>query len=975
MFAGALFRHGSPPILPTVLFFLCFITHSHSNDLQLLMKFKSSIKTSQTNVFTTWTQANSPCDFAGIVCNTNGFVSEINIANKQLSGTLSFDSICELQFIEKISVESNLLHGRITEDLKKCINLKYLDLGGNSFTGEVPDLSTLNKLEYLNLNASGISGKFPWKSLENLTNLTFLSLGDNLLEKSPFPLEVLKLEKLYWLYLTNCSIFGNIPKGIGNLTQLQNLELSDNNLSGEIPDDIGKLQNLWQLELYDNNLSGKIPVGFGNLTNLLNFDASNNQLEGDLSEIKSLKNLASLQLFMNKFSGEIPLEFGDFKNLTDLSLYDNKFTGSLPQRLGSWMGMLFIDVSDNFLSGTIPPDMCKNNQITDIALLNNSFIGNIPENYANCTSLTRFRLNKNSLSGVVPSGIWGLPNLQILDLGKNQFKGPITSDIGKAKSLAQLFLSENQFSGELPFEISEATSLVSIQLSSNQISGHIPEKIGNLKKLTSLTLYKNNLSGIIPDSIGSCVSLNEINLAENSISGRIPYSIGSLPTLNSLNLSSNNLNGQIPVSLSSLKLSLLDLSNNKLFGSIPESLAISAFKDGFMRNPGLCSQTLKNFQPCSFESRSSGRLRNLLILFFIAGLMILVVCSTYFLFMRIKQKNKFEKPVKKTNSWDFKQYHVINFNENEIIDGMKSENLIGKGGSGNVYKVVLKNGEIFAVKHIWTSNQNDRGNYKSSTAMLKKSSTSKSKSSEFDAEVATLSSVRHVNVVKLYCSITSEDSSMLVYEFLPNGSLWDRLHSCKKSYMGWEVRYDIAVGAARGLEYLHHGCDRVVMHRDVKSSNILLDEDWKPRIADFGLAKIVQGGAGNFTHVIAGTLGYMAPEYGYTCKVTEKSDVYSFGVVLMELVTGKKPVETEFGENKDIVNWVCSNIRSRESALELVDTNIANHYKDDAMKVLRIATLCTAKIPSSRPSMRTVVKMLEEAEPCTSTKVVVTIDG
>lgn len=116
-------------------------------------------------------------------------------------------------------------------------------------------------------------------------------------------------------------------------------------------------------------------------------------------------------------------------------------------------------------------------------------------------------------------------------------------------------------------------------------------------------------------------------------------------------------------------------------------------------------------------------------------------------------------------------------------------------------------------------------------------------------------------------------------------------------------------------------------------------------------------------------------EYGYTCKVTEKSDVYSFGVVLMELVTGKKPVETEFGENKDIVSWVCSNIRSRESALELVDANIAKHYKEDAMKVLRIATLCTAKIPSSRPSMRTLVHMLEEAEPCPSTKVVVTIDG
>ncbi|TKY71561.1 Receptor protein kinase HAIKU2 [Spatholobus suberectus] len=967
MFAGGIFRHGSQPIILTTLLFLCLVASSLSDELQSLMKFKSSIQSSNVNVFSSWTQANSPCQFTGIICNSKGFVSEINLSKKQLQGTLPFDSLCELQSLEKISLGSNDLHGSISEGLRKCTNLKHLDLGMNSFTGAVPDLSTLNKLEFLSLNASEISGAFPWKSLENLTSLEFLSLGDNLLEEAPFPLEVLKLEKLYWLYLTNCSITGKIPLGIGNLTQLQNLELSDNNLTGEIPADIGKLQTLRQLELYDNYLSGKIPVGFGNLTSLVNFDASYNQLEGDLSEVRFLTNLASLQLFGNRFSGEIPKELGDLKNLTQLSLYGNSLTGPLPQKLGSWVGMTFIDVSDNSLSGPIPPHLCKNNQIDELALLNNSFTGTIPETYANCTSVARFRLSRNSLSGVVPSGIWGLPNLTLLDLAMNKFEGPVTSDIAKAKSLAQLYLSNNRFSGELPLEISEASSLVSIQLSSNQFSGHITETIGNLKKLTSLTLNGNNLSGIVPDSIGSCTSLNEINLAGNSLSGAIPASIGSLPTLNSLNLSSNRLSGEIPSSLSSLRLSLLDLSNNQLFGSIPESVAISAFKDGFVGNPGLCSQTLKGFRPCSVESSSSRRLRNLVVCFIAVIMVLLGVC---FLFTKLRQK-KFEKRLK-TTSWDVKQYHVLNFNENEIVDGIKSENLIGKGGSGNVYRVVLKSGVEFAVKHIWTSNSSERGSSRSTSAMLRRSS----RSPEFDAEVATLSSVRHVNVVKLYCSITSEDSSLLVYEFLPNGSLWDRLHTCKKkSEMGWEVRYDIALGAARGLEYLHHGCDRPVIHRDVKSSNILLDEEWKPRIADFGLAKIVQGGAGNWTNVIAGTLGYIPPEYAYTCKVTEKSDVYSFGVVLMELVTGKRPMEPEFGENHDIVYWVCSNIRSRENALELVDPTIAKHFKEDAMKVLRIATLCTGKIPASRPSMRMLVQMLEEAEPCTTAKMIVTIDA
>lgn len=122
-------------------------------------------------------------------------------------------------------------------------------------------------------------------------------------------------------------------------------------------------------------------------------------------------------------------------------------------------------------------------------------------------------------------------------------------------------------------------------------------------------------------------------------------------------------------------------------------------------------------------------------------------------------------------------------------------------------------------------------------------------------------------------------------------------------------------------------------------------------------------------------LFFVVTEYAYTCKVTEKSDVYSFGVVLMELVTGKRPMEPEFGENHDIVYWVCSNIRSREDAIELVDPTIAKHFKEDATKVLKIATLCTGKIPASRPSMRMLVQMLEEADPCSTTKMIVTIDA
>ncbi|OAY39382.1 receptor-like protein kinase 7 [Manihot esculenta] len=959
MLVGHYFRqwHSLPFFF---LFFLMLVSPTKSDDLQMLLNLKVSLKDSKTNVFTSWTRENSVCNFTGITCNANGFVKEINLPQQQLQGVLPFDSLCTLQSLDKISLGLNSLHGGITEDLKNCRSLKVLDLGGNLFSGQVPDLSSLRELRILNLNGSGFSGPFPWYSLENLTNLEFLSIGDNPFDStSSFPLEVLKLNKLYWLYLTNCSIKGQIPEGISNLTLLQNLELSDNLLSGEIPAGIGKLSKLWQLEIYNNSLTGKLPVGFSNLTSLVNFDASHNKLEGELGELKSLKQLSSLQLFENQFSGEIPEEFGELKYLTELSLYTNKFTGSLPQKLGSWEDFVYIDVSENFLTGPIPPDMCKNGKMTDLLILQNKFTGKIPDSYANCKSLIRVRVKNNSLSGKVPAGIWGLPNLVIIDLSMNQFEGPVTADIAKANSLGLLILSNNQFSGELPAAISRASSLVSIQLSSNHFIGRIPESIGELKKLNSLYLNENLFFGTIPDSLGSCGSLTDINLSGNSFSGKIPESLGSLFTLNSLNLSNNKLSGQIPVSLSSLRLSNLDLSNNQLTGPIPQSLSLEVFQEGFDGNPGLCSNNLRNIQPCSATSSTSGHLRVLLSCF-AAGLLVLVSCAGCLLFLKLRRKNA-DHPLKKS-SWDMKSFRVLSFSERDITDAIKSENLIGKGGSGNVYKVVLGNGNELAVKHIWTSNAStDRKSSRSSSAMLNKRYL---RSAEFNAEVATLSAVRHVNVVKLYCSITSEDSNLLVYEYLPNGSLWDQLHSSKEIKMGWKLRYAISLGAARGLEYLHHGFDRPVIHRDVKSSNILLDEEWKPRIADFGLAKIVQaGGGGDWSHIIAGTHGYMAPEYAYTCKVTEKSDVYSFGIVLMELVTGKRPVEQEFGENKDIVYWVCSKMTNKENALDLVDSNISENLKEDALKVLRIAIHCTAKIPVLRPSMRMVVQMLEEAEP------------
>ncbi|KAJ4804345.1 Leucine-rich receptor-like protein kinase family protein [Rhynchospora pubera] len=962
----------------------------------ILLSLKASldIPTNETSFFSNWTSSNSKCNFPGVSCNSNNNVSSVNLENLSLSGTIPFGSLCQLPSLTVLSLGFNQLAGPVTA-VQNCTGLLTLDLAFNNFHGAIPDLSPLKNLQILNISDNLFTGPFPWDSLGNLTELQVLSLGDNYFDKSGFPYKILNLTKLYLVYLSDTNIGGEIPKEIGDLTELQDLELSDNFITGQIPAEISRLKNLQQLELYNNSLTGTFPAGFGNLTNLAFFDASMNYLEGNLSELRTLENLVSLQLFFNNFSGEIPQEFGDFKYLVNLSLYSNRLTGQLPQNIGSWAEFNYIDVSTNFLSGPIPPDMCKKGTMMKLFLLENQFSGEIPASYANCTTLTRFRVNNNSLSGTIPDGIWALPNVNILELSINNFEGTIDTGIGKAKSLYQLYLAKNQFSGSIPIEISSASSLVSIDISDNNISGEIPENIGELSNLVSLDLHNNFLSGTVPSTIGMCSSLNTINLSHNNLSGQIPSSLGNLTRLNSLDMSNNELNGEIPESLSTLKLSYLSLINNQLTGPVPASLSSNAYSTSFAGNPGLCAYTNTLFlRECSSTTGgSSDKLRTLLTCLLAAAALILSLIGVYIIIKRRRAAGRCDSSgtisegfFTKKDSWSLKSFRVLSFDEQEIIESIKEENLIGKGGSGNVYRVKLRTSMDVAVKHI-VNEPVQNLSVNGTAAMLGAGGRSRRSSSlrcrEFEAEVNTLSSIRHVNVVNLYCSITSDNSSLLVYEFLPNGSLYERLHTPEGQKLGildWETRYDIAVGAARGLEYLHHGCDRPILHRDVKSSNILLDECFKPRIADFGLAKMLRPSGQVDTmlsQVIAGTYGYIAPEYAHTWwKVNEKSDVYSFGVVLMELVTGKKPIEMEYGENRDIVYWVSQQINCKEKIVGLIDAKIQENWElEEAVKVLGIAVLCTARVPSGRPSMRRVVQLLEEVASCRSFEAGVDIAG
>ncbi|VAI26485.1 unnamed protein product [Triticum turgidum subsp. durum] len=580
-----------------------------------------------------------------------------------------------------------------------------------------------------------------------------------------------------------------------------------------------------------------------------------------------------------------------------------------------------------------------------------------------------------------------LKSLATLSLPSNALAGTIAG-VDACVGLQELSLPFNSFSGEIP-DLSPLTGLRTLNLSSNAFSGEIPPSIGKLVGLDSLDIAGNGISGAIPASLGSCSALSTMNLAENKLAGAIPTELRGLTRLNSLNISSNELSGAVPAILAELKLSYLNLSNNRLDGPVPAGLAISAYGESFQGNPGLCANNGAGFlRRCTpGDGGRSGSTARTLVTCLLAGMAVLLAVLGVAIFIKKRRQHAEAAAMAggkllfaKKGSWNVKSFRMMAFDEREIVGGVRDENLIGSGGSGNVYRVKLGCGTVVAVKHITRTRAAAAASAGPTAAMLPRSASASARQCrEFDAEVGTLSSIRHVNVVKLLCSVTSEDgaASLLVYEHLPNGSLYESLHgptARKLGGLGWPERYEVAVGAARGLEYLHHGCgDRPILHRDVKSSNILLDEAFKPRLADFGLAKILHANAGagklqgepwsSSGGAVAGTVGYMAPEYAYARKVTEKSDVYSFGVVLLELATGRAAV----ADGEDVVEWASRRLdgagNGREKAMALVDASAAREEweKEEAVRVLRVAVLCTSRTPAVRPSMRSVVQMLEDA--------------
>ncbi|KAL0290888.1 UNVERIFIED_CONTAM: MDIS1-interacting receptor like kinase [Sesamum angustifolium] len=517
--------------------------------------------------------------------------------------------------------------------------------------------------------------------------------------------------------------------------------------------------------------------------------------------------------------------------------------------------------------------------------------------------LVRIELRGLRLYGTIPAQIGALSNLKYLILSSNNFTNGIPIQIGALSKLIMLYLAYNNLTGAIPAQIGEIPSelvqlprLRLLKLSSNQISGQIPVDIGQLSQLRILELSSNNLSGFIPFQI-AYLPLQKIDLSQNSIQGTITSAFGSIGTSGTVDLSYNALEGPIPIDIR------CELPKCVLF--------------------------------------PNGKLFNYSVFF---GLLFL---GGGFLLFKIKAKKSNQEPLV-TNEGDI--FKIWNFNGKiayeDIVKATEDFEIsycIGTGGYGSVYRAELPNGRVVALKKLHRM-EGENPTYDKC----------------FRNEAAILQGIRHQNIVRLFGYCLHKRCMFLIYEYMERGSLFCILRDENEAVeLDWVKRVNVVKGVAHALSYMHHDCNPPILHRDVSCNNILLDSKLEARLADFGIARLLDPDSSNQTQ-LAGTRGYIAPELAYTMVVNEKCDVYSFGVVALETMCGSHPgefinsMEQQYGENDIILQ-------------DFIDKRLpppANiTVASDVIRIVSIAVACLNPNPKSRPWMKEVSQELLVRKP------------
>ncbi|KAI9074114.1 hypothetical protein K1719_043924 [Acacia pycnantha] len=522
----------------------------------------------------------------------------------------------------------------------------------------------------------------------------------------------------------------------------------------------------------------------------------------------------------NFIKGTIPQDPGRLKKLKILRLADlhnNNLQGEIPSSLFSISTLRVLDFNNNNLNGSLPISINNGTRLEELYLHYNSFIGEIPSFIWNMPSLRIVTFDVNHLKGNLPDEICHqLPLLESLDVGGNQLEGSIPQSITNCTSLKGLYFGDNSFTGinlhnlkklsleqneltgPIPKSLSNASKLIALGLSSNKFNGAVPIVLGNLTNMMDLVLDDNDLTGFIPNTLNKLHSLQRLNLTNNILQGSIINELCQLKSLSELYLANNMFSGIIPGCSGNTSLRKLDFSSNKLISHIPYSL-----------------WSLEDILYLDISSNA------------LSGM--------------ISPKHKRAHDNYSTTSHLVNLGTPIRISYYELLqgtNGFDESNLLGSGSFGSVYKATLSNEEILAVK----------------VFNLDMEEVSRS----FDIECVSLRNLRHRNLIKIISSCSNDHFKSLIMEFMENGSL-DRWLYSHNYYLDILQRLNIMIDVALALEYLHHGSPTLVVHCDVKPSNVLLDKDMVAHLSDFGISKLFcERQLEIYTKTLA-TIGYMAP--------------------------------------------------------------------------------------------------------------------
>ncbi|EOA23516.1 hypothetical protein CARUB_v10016709mg [Capsella rubella] len=649
-------------------------------------------------------------------------------------------------------------------------------------------------------------------------------------------------------------------------------------------------------------------------------------LGGRISEkIGQLQALRKLSLHDNNLGGSIPMSLGLIPNLRGVQLFNNRLTGSIPASLGVSRFLQMLDLSNNLLSEIIPP------------------------NLADSSKLLRLNLSFNSLSGQIPVSLSRSPSLQFLALDHNNLSGPILDTWGsKSLSLRVLSLGHNTLSGPFPFSLCNLTQLQELSFSHNRIRGTLPSELSKLTKLRTMDISSNSISGKIPESLGNISSLTHLDLSQNKLTGEIPISISDLKSLSFFTVSYNNLSGPVPTPLS-----------QKFNAS------------SFVGNLQLCGYSVST--PCptlpspSPEKEKKSSHRNLstkdIILIASGALLIVMLILVCVLCCLLRKKvnetkakggeagqgaatGKTEKGGEAETGGETggKLVHFdgpMAFTADDLL--CATAEIMGKSTYGTVYKATLEDGSQVAVKR------------------LREKITKSQK--EFENEINVLGRIRHPNLLALRAYyLGPKGEKLVVFDYMSRGSLATFLHARGPDvHINWPTRMSLIKGMARGLFYLHTHAN--IIHGNLTSSNVLLDENINAKISDYGLSRLMTAAAGSSVIATAGALGYRAPELSKLKKANTKTDVYSLGVIILELLTGKSPSEALNGV--DLPQWVATAVKEEwtNEVFDLELLNDVNTMGDEILNTLKLALHCVDPTPSTRPEAQQVMTQLGEIRP------------